>query len=171
MTGQKLDREEIMSHREHEAAMSLQCPAGVHSGTHYSLSSLTWERTHEIEAVYRTTDHWRAARRPVQRPSSLIRNWVPAVSVRLLAAILSLSAIGLDSTTIAASSALHVDQFRAVYEAPKDPAHQALYEELKAARSLERLREFLSFIRLPRVLTLKLAGCDGDDNAESRLKT
>ena len=114
MTGQKLDREEIMSHREHEAAMS--------------------------------------------------RVW-------LLAALLSLSAIGLDATTIAASSALHVDQFRAVYEAPKDPAHQALYEDLKAARSLERLREFLSFIRLPRVLTLKLAGCDGDDNAESRLKT
>jgi len=42
---------------------------------------------------------------------------------------------------------------------------------MKAARSFERLREFLSFIRLPRVLTLKLAGCDGDDNAESRLKT
>jgi hypothetical protein len=71
----------------------------------------------------------------------------------------------LDSTTIAASSALHVDQFRAAYEAPKNPAHQALYEQLKAARSLESLREFLSFIRLPRVLTLKIAGCDGDDNA------
>src|SRR6516225_6502477 len=76
-------------------------------------------------------------------PSKMQR--APAVRVPLLAAILSLSASGLDSTTIAASSALHVDQFRAVYEAPKDPAHQALYEELKAARSLESLREFLSF--------------------------
>jgi len=97
--------------------------------------------------------------------AGLICKWVSAVRVPSLAAILSLSAIGLDSTTIAASSALRVDQFRAVYEAPKNPAHQALYEQLKAARSLERLREFLSFIRLPRVLTLKLAGCDGDDNA------
>jgi hypothetical protein len=30
---------------------------------------------------------------------------------------------------------------------------------------LQNLREFLSFIRLPRILTLKLAGCNGDDNA------
>jgi len=65
----------------------------------------------------------------------------------------------------AASPALQSDRFRAVYEAPKNAAHQALYEELKAARALEKFREFLSFVRLPRVLRLKLAGCDGSDNA------
>jgi len=57
------------------------------------------------------------------------------------------------------------DRFRVVYEKPKDPAHQALYEELKKARVLEKFRVYLSYIRLPRVLRLKLAGCDGVDNA------
>ena len=61
--------------------------------------------------------------------------------------------------------ALQPDRFRTAYEAPKNPAHQALYDELKAARTLEKMREFLAFVRLPRTLTLKLAGCDGDDNA------
>jgi len=60
---------------------------------------------------------------------------------------------------------LKSDRFRVAYEQPKDPAHQALYEELRAARVLEKFRKYLSFIRLPRVLTLKLAGCDGTDNA------
>ena len=87
------------------------------------------------------------------------------MKVPLLAAMLLLSTISLDSAAVAASPGLHVDQFRAVYEAPKNPAHRGLYEQLKAARTLERFREFLSFIRLPRVVTLKLAGCDGDDNA------
>ena len=87
------------------------------------------------------------------------------MKVPLLAAIVSLSTIGSDSAANAASPALHVDQFRAVYEAPKNPAHQVLYEQLKAARALERLRAFLSFIRLPHVVTLKLAGCDGDVDA------
>jgi hypothetical protein len=66
---------------------------------------------------------------------------------------------------VAASPALHSDRFRVIYEVPKDPAHQPLYQELQSKRVLEKLREFLSFIRLPRILTLKLAGCDGDDNA------
>ena len=66
---------------------------------------------------------------------------------------------------IEASPALRSDQFRVIYDQPKNPAHQALYEELKSRRVLENLREFLSFIRLPRILTLTLAGCNGDDNA------
>jgi len=88
------------------------------------------------------------------------------MKVPLLAAFLSLSTVGLGSAAAAASPALHNDQFRGVYEPPKNPAHQVLYEQLKSAHTLERLRDFLSFIRLPRVLTLKLAGCDGEDNAE-----
>jgi hypothetical protein len=81
------------------------------------------------------------------------------------AAILGLSTAGWTPAAVATAPALHTDQFRVVYEAPKNPAHQALYEELQSARTLEQFREFLSFIRLPRILTLKLAGCDGDDNA------
>lgn len=65
----------------------------------------------------------------------------------------------------AATLRLQVDRFRVAYEAPRDPAYRALYDELRAARVLEQFRELLSFIRLPRVLTLRLAGCDGVDNA------
>lgn len=82
-----------------------------------------------------------------------------------LAAILALTVAGWAAPAVAASPELHTDQFRVVYEPPKNGAHQELYEDLKLQRVLEKFREFLSFIRLPRILTLKLAGCDGDDNA------
>jgi hypothetical protein len=82
-----------------------------------------------------------------------------------LAAILALAVVGWSAPAVAAQPALHTDRFRVVYEAPKNGAHQELYENLKSRRVLEKFREFLSFIRLPRILTLKLAGCDGDDNA------
>jgi hypothetical protein len=85
--------------------------------------------------------------------------------VSMLSAALALPTAGWAAPAIAATPALHSDRFRVIYEPPKDPAHRALYEELKLGRVLEQLREFLSFIRLPRILTLRLAGCDGDDNA------
>ena len=83
----------------------------------------------------------------------------------MLTVTLLLLAAGWAAPALAASPALRSDRFRVIYEEPKNPAHQALYEELKSERVLENLREFLSFIRLPRILTLKLAGCNGDDNA------
>jgi hypothetical protein len=81
------------------------------------------------------------------------------------AGILAVAVLGWTAPAVAAQPALHSDQFRVVYEPPKNPAHQQLHDDLKARRVLEKFREFLSFIRLPRILTLKLAGCDGDDNA------
>jgi hypothetical protein len=51
------------------------------------------------------------------------------------------------------------------YVPPKNPAHQPLYEQLKEHRALEKLQGLLSRFRLPRTLTLKLEGCDGDSNA------
>jgi Putative metallopeptidase len=51
------------------------------------------------------------------------------------------------------------------YLAPKNPAHQPIYEQLKEVRFLEKVQEFLSRVRLPRTLLVKLEGCDGDDNA------
>ena len=84
---------------------------------------------------------------------------------KTLAAILVLAAVGWTAPAAAAQPALHTDRFRVVYEAPKNGAHQQLYDDLKSRHVLEKFREFLSFIRLPRILTLKLAGCDGDDNA------
>jgi hypothetical protein len=53
----------------------------------------------------------------------------------------------------------------AIYVPPKNPAHRPIYEQLKAIEFLEKVREFLSPIRLPRTLFVKLEGCDGDANA------
>ena len=56
-------------------------------------------------------------------------------------------------------------QIRVEYVAPKNPAHQPIYERLKQARALERIQRLLSPIRLPHPLVLKVSGCDGDSNA------
>jgi hypothetical protein len=48
---------------------------------------------------------------------------------------------------------------------PKNPAHQEIYQRVKQARFLEKLKEFLSPFRLPRTLLIKLEGCDGESNA------
>jgi hypothetical protein len=63
------------------------------------------------------------------------------------------------------SSPLRPDQIQISYVAPKNPEHQAVFELLKERRVLERFKELLSPMRLPRPLRLKLEGCDGDSNA------
>jgi hypothetical protein len=83
----------------------------------------------------------------------------------LAVTLAALSSAGWAAPDAAVLPALHRDQFRVIYEEPKNPVHEALYEELKSKRVLENLREFLSMIRLPRILMLRLAGCNGDDDA------
>jgi hypothetical protein len=51
------------------------------------------------------------------------------------------------------------------YGDPTTPAQQRIHDRLKALHILERLSEFLSPLRLPRPLTLKVQGCDGRINA------
>ena len=51
------------------------------------------------------------------------------------------------------------------YVAPKNPAHQPIYDRLKQVRFLEQAQEFLSPFRLPRTLLMKTEGCDGESNA------
>lgn len=60
---------------------------------------------------------------------------------------------------------LYPDQIRGQYAVPKDPKHQTLQAMLRERRVLERLRELLSPLRLPRILTLKVESCDGVANA------
>jgi hypothetical protein len=57
------------------------------------------------------------------------------------------------------------NQVRAVYVPPKNAAHEQIYRRLREVRALERLSQMLSPLRLPRRLTLKVEGCDGDVNA------
>lgn len=57
------------------------------------------------------------------------------------------------------------NQVRIDYVAPTNPDFQKIYQAMKDARVLEALQQFLSPLRLPRPLTLKITGCDGDVNA------
>ena len=51
------------------------------------------------------------------------------------------------------------------YVLPKNPAHQPISEQLRVLSFLEKLQEFLSPVRLPRMVLVKVEGCDGDANA------
>jgi len=51
------------------------------------------------------------------------------------------------------------------YVAPKEQGHMAIYDSLREKRALERIAEQLTSLRLPRQLTLKAEGCNGDINA------
>ena len=67
-------------------------------------------------------------------------------------------------TTVQAASA-RGSRVSVTYVAPKDAAHQAIYEHLKELRFLEKLQEFLSPFQLPRILLVKVEGCDGNPDA------
>ncbi|HET8541136.1 MAG TPA: DUF4344 domain-containing metallopeptidase [Anaeromyxobacter sp.] len=54
---------------------------------------------------------------------------------------------------------------RVEYVEPTDPAHRAAYERLRDRKVLEPFAEVLGAVRLPRPLTLRFAGCDGEVNA------
>jgi len=68
-------------------------------------------------------------------------------------------------TTAQAAPPAPPNRVNVSYVLPKNPAHQPIYEQLKEIRFLERLRQFLTPFRLPRVLLVKVEGCDGDANA------
>lgn len=51
------------------------------------------------------------------------------------------------------------------YAAPSNSAHQALHDTLKQKGALERIQKLLSPFRLPRHLTVRTAGCNGEINA------
>ena len=57
------------------------------------------------------------------------------------------------------------NQVRGEYVPPKNAEHEPIYQTLKTLRVLERMSELLSPLRLPRRLTLKVEGCDGEVNA------
>jgi hypothetical protein len=56
-------------------------------------------------------------------------------------------------------------RIKVAYVAPKNLVHQPIYERLKDHRALEKLQQILIPFRLPRPLTIKVEGCDGDSNA------
>jgi hypothetical protein len=69
------------------------------------------------------------------------------------------------TTTTTPNVPLHTDSFDYDYVVPKNPAHMPLYNMLREVRLLEKMKEFLSPLRLPERITLRLVGCDGVLNA------
>ena len=68
------------------------------------------------------------------------------------------SASSLDQTKLKA------DQILISYVEPKNPQHQKILQILKERQVLEKFREILSPVRLPRTLLLQMKGCDGEVN-------
>jgi len=71
----------------------------------------------------------------------------------------------LSGQTLAASPLLKSNLIEISYAKPQNPAHQKIYEFVKEHRVLERIRDYLGHIRLPKTLLLKTEGCDGVSNA------
>jgi Putative metallopeptidase len=57
------------------------------------------------------------------------------------------------------------DRIDIAYVAPKSPEHQPVLELVKEHRTLEKIKQLLSPLRLPRRLLIKTEGCDGTSNA------
>ena len=63
------------------------------------------------------------------------------------------------------AAALKPNQVDVAYEPPKSSAHDELYKLVQERHLLERIRDLLAPLRLPRRLLLKTTGCDGEVNA------
>jgi hypothetical protein len=85
----------------------------------------------------------------------------PAIAIS--AAILLMVLAGFANAQTAPRAKPNQIQFE--YVAPRDPAHQAIHDQMKEGRALENLQQLLSPLRLPYPLTLKVSGCDGVANA------
>ena len=66
---------------------------------------------------------------------------------------------------LARKSDLRADRIQFSYVPPKNPEHETVFRLLKERQVLEKFKQFLSPLRLPRILRLNLTGCDGDSNA------
>jgi hypothetical protein len=60
---------------------------------------------------------------------------------------------------------MRTDRVRAVLVAPTNALHQPIHDKLENGRVLDRIAELLAPFRLPREVVIKVAGCDGVDNA------
>ena len=84
--------------------------------------------------------------------------------MRLFFVLLIVIGAGLHSN-LAAAEKLRSDRIRISYVSPKNPDHETVFQLLKERQVLEKFKQLLSPLRLPRALQLKLAGCDGVSNA------
>jgi hypothetical protein len=96
--------------------------------------------------------------------------WARALLKRLAGA----AGIPLAALCVAASLPLHAparaadaqpNRMKAEYYAPTNPEHKPIYDMLREKRSLEKLQEIFSPLRLPIELKLQIGPCEGVANA------
>jgi hypothetical protein len=83
----------------------------------------------------------------------------------LRALVLALALSAATSADAKPIKSAKTDRIDIEYVAPKSPEHQPVLELVKEHRTLEKIKQLLSPLRLPRRLLIKTEGCDGDSNA------
>jgi hypothetical protein len=85
----------------------------------------------------------------------------------MLGALVAVFMVSVAAPAVAAQSSpgAGASEIRIAYVPPKSPAHRTLHAMLKEHRALEKLQLLLSPYRLPRTLTVKMEGCNGESNA------
>ena len=85
---------------------------------------------------------------------------------KLFALSLALAVVSTFGAAVAQKSTeLRPNRIQIEYLIPKNADLDNVYRLMRERKVLERFREFLSPLRLPRVLLLKVEGCDGETNA------
>jgi Putative metallopeptidase len=93
---------------------------------------------------------------------------MPSTISGITKAAMLAAAIGLATSMPAAAQPLTdpgTSAVRIAYVDPVNPAHRPILERLKQRRVLEDLQTFLSPLKLPAPLTIKVEGCNGTVNA------
>jgi hypothetical protein len=85
--------------------------------------------------------------------------------MKFLVAALVVIVASLHSDRAIAQKSPRSDRIQIEYVAPKNADHKSVFLLLKERQVLEKFKQFLSPLRLPRKLRLKLEGCDGVSNA------
>jgi hypothetical protein len=86
-----------------------------------------------------------------------------AASLKVIVVAITLAMLTAAVAETAPQSNTH--QIAIAYVRPTNPAHDRLHDLLVEARVLEQVQEILSPFRLPKLLTIRLEGCDGESDA------
>jgi hypothetical protein len=92
---------------------------------------------------------------------SILRN----ANAAMLAALIGIALSAVQPISADAAPVAKPNRIRIGYELPRNPAHQPIYETVKERKVLERFQRFFAMLRLPRLVTIRFAGCDGSVNA------
>jgi hypothetical protein len=91
--------------------------------------------------------------------------WITAGTLAFLALLCIAPPALAQNDTAVKERILKTNQFDYFYIEPTNPEHRPIYDRLKQARLLEQFQEYLSPLRLPQRVNMKVQGCNGWANA------